>query len=188
MTELSLKANGFYGSRGISGRIPEGYTFLEQRFMRAVQVAGRGRGRPGSQPVSDRPVVDLQEWEKEGWTYHAKGMMLSYITRTTLLMHFIFIGLWLSPTPSSPPILTLFGSTNLNSRSSHLDTELSFVMILPSETDEREDASENPVLHVRNQLAGEVVNIRANTVPWRGAERKVRFGTKMLVGVVGAML
>ncbi|KAL1740514.1 hypothetical protein HDZ31DRAFT_47366, partial [Schizophyllum fasciatum] len=37
----SPKANGFYGSSGISGRIPEGYTLLEQRFMRAVREAGR---------------------------------------------------------------------------------------------------------------------------------------------------
>jgi CDP-diacylglycerol--glycerol-3-phosphate 3-phosphatidyltransferase len=56
-----LQANGFYGSRGISGRIPEGYTLLEQRFMSAVTRAGR------------QPSVQLNEWEREGWTYHAKG-------------------------------------------------------------------------------------------------------------------
>src|SRR6187551_2832030 len=41
------------------------------------------------------------------------------------------IGIWLSPSSSSPPVLTLFGSTNLNSRSAHIDTELSFMMIIP---------------------------------------------------------
>ncbi|KAI3609190.1 cdp-diacylglycerol-glycerol-3-phosphate 3-phosphatidyltransferase [Moniliophthora roreri] len=99
----SPKANGFYGSKGISGRIPEGYTLLEQRFMKAVARAGRF--------WKESTGVQLLEWLKDGWTYHAKG-------------------LWLSPHASSHPVLTLFGSTNLNSRSSHIDTELSFVMIL----------------------------------------------------------
>lgn len=61
-----MQANGFYGSRGISGRIPEGYTLLEQRFMRAVRKAGR-------LPSSELAGITLEEWEKEGWTYHAKG-------------------------------------------------------------------------------------------------------------------
>ncbi|KAJ7846155.1 hypothetical protein B0H13DRAFT_2093898, partial [Mycena leptocephala] len=91
----SPKANGFYGSRGISGRIPEGYTLLEQRFMSAVTRAGR------------QPSVQLNEWEREGWTYHAKGG------------------------GTQSPMLTLFGSTNLNSRSAHIDTELSFLMLVP---------------------------------------------------------
>ncbi|KAG6840927.1 hypothetical protein C0991_003185 [Blastosporella zonata] len=56
----SPKANGFFGSKGISGRIPEGYTLLEQRFMSAVKRTGRLSG------------VELTEWEKDGWTYHAK--------------------------------------------------------------------------------------------------------------------
>ncbi|KAF8176134.1 hypothetical protein K438DRAFT_2022661 [Mycena galopus ATCC 62051] len=79
----SPRANGFYGSRGISGRIPEGYTLLEQRFMNAVQRADR------------QSTVRLNEWERDGWTYHAKGI-------------------WLSEAADRPPMLTLFGSTNLN--------------------------------------------------------------------------
>jgi hypothetical protein len=66
---LLRQANGFYGSSGISGRIPEGYTLLEQRFMDAVDASGRSwlsddHGGTG---------VQLMEWEKPGWTYHAKG-------------------------------------------------------------------------------------------------------------------
>lgn len=62
----SLQANGFYGSKGLSGRIPEGYTLLEQRFWTSVQRAGREwkEGLGG---------VQLNEWLREGWTYHAKG-------------------------------------------------------------------------------------------------------------------
>ncbi|KAK7006176.1 CDP-diacylglycerol--glycerol-3-phosphate 3-phosphatidyltransferase [Favolaschia claudopus] len=141
-------ANGFYGSRGISGRIPEGYTYLEQRFMNAVKRAGR------------QATVQLSEWEREGWTYHAKGI-------------------WLSETSSQPPMLTLFGSTNLNSRSAHIDTELSFMMLVP------ESSGTEPL---RRQLADEVDNLRKHSSPWKGADRKVRLGTKALVGLVGGML
>ena len=64
---IILQANGFYGSGGISGLIPEGYTYLEQLFMRAVRAAGRTWGKSSSEGVQ------LHEWERQGWTYHAKG-------------------------------------------------------------------------------------------------------------------
>ena len=64
------QANGFYGSAGVSRLIPEGYTLLESQFHRdlvrrdrdwTVEADGSGRG------------VELNEWNREGWTYHAKG-------------------------------------------------------------------------------------------------------------------
>ncbi|TFK94834.1 hypothetical protein K466DRAFT_475480 [Polyporus arcularius HHB13444] len=153
----SPKANGFYGSKGISGRIPEAYTLFERRFMHAVRTARR-EWAPGSSDVI--PGVQLHEWEREGWTYHAKGI-------------------WVRPTPSSDPVLTLFGSTNLNSRSANLDTELSFVL-----------ATTSPSL--QKKLASEVDGLRAHAHPWRGESdsksRRVRLGTRALVGLVGGML
>ncbi|KAJ7111960.1 CDP-diacylglycerol-glycerol-3-phosphate 3-phosphatidyltransferase [Mycena epipterygia] len=142
----SPRANGFYGSRGVSGRIPEGYTLLEQRFMKAVHRAGRAS------------AVHLNEWEREGWTYHAKGI-------------------WLSAATGQLPMLTLFGSTNLNSRSAHIDTELSFLMLVPETS-----------TSLRSQLANEVENLRAHSRSWEGADRRVRLGTKALVSLVGGML
>ncbi|KAJ7168634.1 hypothetical protein C8R46DRAFT_1092204 [Mycena filopes] len=144
----SPRANGFYGSAGVSGRIPEGYTLLEQRFMKAVAGAGR------------QSAVHLNEWERKGWTYHAKGI-------------------WLSEATGDLPRLTLFGSTNLNSRSAHIDTELSFLMLIP------EGTAAEPL---RRQLADEVENLRAHSSPWKGAQRGVRAGTRALVGLVGGML
>ncbi|OCH93855.1 CDP-diacylglycerol-glycerol-3-phosphate 3-phosphatidyltransferase [Obba rivulosa] len=152
----SPKANGFLGSRGISGRIPEGYTFLEQRFMKAVRAAGLEWSPADRDAPPPGPGVQLREWEKDGWTYHAKGI-------------------WLRPTATSDPVLTLFGSTNLNSRSSNLDTELSFVLLTSA-----------PALRAR--LGAEVDHLRAHAQPWRGAERRVRLGTKALVFAVGGML
>ena len=83
------------------------------------------------------------------------------------------------PTPDEPPVLTLFGSTNLNSRSANLDTELSFVL---ATTDSE----------LRRRLGEEVDGLRAHAHPWRGGvdseSRKVRAGTRALVSVVGGML
>lgn len=64
-----LQANGFYGSNGISGRIPEGYTYLEQGFMQAVKSAGRTWRQEGNYGHG----VQLKEWYRDTWTYHAKG-------------------------------------------------------------------------------------------------------------------
>lgn len=61
----SPKANGFFGSKGLSGRIPEAYTLLERSFMSAIQGAGRA------------DEVRLLEWRKPEWTYHAKGIWVS---------------------------------------------------------------------------------------------------------------
>jgi len=146
----SPMANGFYGSRGLSGRIPDGYTLLEQRFMRAVNATGRNWSSDSGKGVQ------LNEWARKGWTYHAKGI-------------------WLSPTPHSAPILTLFGSTNLNSRSSHLDTELSFVMMTSSYA-------------LRKRLQEEVLALRQWAMPWKGRERQVPWSTKIITHIVGGML
>lgn len=84
-------------------------------------------------------------------------------------------GIWLSPSKDSPPMLTMFGSTNLNSRSANLDTELSFVMVTSSQA-------------LQQTLHDEVRNLRQWAGPWRGADRKVRLRTKAIVGLVGGML
>ncbi|KAF7979602.1 hypothetical protein HWV62_41918 [Athelia sp. TMB] len=146
----SPKANGFYGSSGLSGRIPDGYTLLEQRFMRAVESSGRKWSQ------SSGKGVQLHLWSKPDWTYHAKGI-------------------WLSPTPNSAPVATLFGSTNLNSRSANLDTELSFMMLTSSEA-------------LRNKLHQEVQALRQHAGPWTGGERQVPLMTRAIVGIVGGML
>ena len=104
--------------------------------------------------------MQLHEWSREGWTYHAKG-------------------LWVSPSHEELPVLTLFGSTNLNSRSANLDTELAFVMVTSSSDGARE---------LRTQLANEVNSLREHAVPWMGWQRKVRMGTRGIVAFVSGML
>lgn len=76
------KANGFFGSKGVSGFLPDGYTLLAYKFWQ--RLARAGRAVPSKCFDSDNSVdpirissgkanVVLNEWEKDGWTYHAKG-------------------------------------------------------------------------------------------------------------------
>lgn len=76
-SDIGIQANGFFGSSGISGRIPEGYTYYEKRFMRAVRKAGRLWREAAS---GNFKGVQLSEWDKPGWTYHAKGMRCHVLT------------------------------------------------------------------------------------------------------------
>lgn len=82
-----VQANGFYGSKGVSGRIPEGYTLLEQRFMKAVRSASREWPHEAESDWAALrgPGVQLSEWEREGWTYHAKGSCRSCVGCTSSL-------------------------------------------------------------------------------------------------------
>lgn len=54
--------------------------------------------------------IQLSEWSRDGWTYHAKGV-------------------WVRPSADQDPVFTLIGSTNLSARSAELDTELSFAVL-----------------------------------------------------------
>ncbi|KAL8683731.1 MAG: hypothetical protein Q9186_000365 [Xanthomendoza sp. 1 TL-2023] len=105
-------ANGFYNSPGISGLLPPAYTHLSLRFLQAARKA--------------KANVQLREWrrgtvgEKEGWTYHAKG-------------------LWTYFTPSSLDggqkgvMATVIGSSNYTSRSYGLDLEVGALVVTDDE-------------------------------------------------------
>jgi CDP-diacylglycerol---glycerol-3-phosphate 3-phosphatidyltransferase len=85
------------------------------------------------------------------------------------------VGIWLSPNAESLPVLTLFGSTNLNSRSAHLDTELSFMMLANSVT-------------VQKKLQLELQKLNEFAEDWKGDQRRVRLVTKILVRLLSRYL
>jgi CDP-diacylglycerol---glycerol-3-phosphate 3-phosphatidyltransferase len=101
-------ANGFYGSKGVSGLLPPAYTLLSRRFLEGVQRAGRGG------------AITLKEWRKgtvgepEGWTYHAKG-------------------LWVTLPNDVHPSMTLVGSSNYTKRSYSLDLEVNTLIVTKDE-------------------------------------------------------
>ncbi|WVR05797.1 hypothetical protein IAU60_002822 [Kwoniella sp. DSM 27419] len=156
----SPKSNGFYGSKGFSRLIPEGYTLLESRFHR--EAVRRGRAWDEEKGTG----VRLREWEKNGWTYHSKG-------------------LWLSPSSSdakpSKPFLTFIGSSNLSTRSLTLDTELSMVMMTSSPSLRKALGHEVQALDKNAKDVGEET--------WRAEDRRVSWLAWLLValGVEGML-
>jgi CDP-diacylglycerol---glycerol-3-phosphate 3-phosphatidyltransferase len=97
-------ANGFYGSKGVSGMLPAAYTHLSRRFLDAVSGAGLGK------------QIDVKEWRKGtvnepgGWTYHAKGI-------------------WITLPGQQNPSISLVGSSNYTKRSYSLDLEANTLVV-----------------------------------------------------------
>lgn len=97
-------ANGFYGSKGISGLLPGAYTLLLRRFMRRVEARKK------------QARIRLLEWrrgtvgELGGWTYHAKGI-------------------WIGQGEENGPCATVIGSSNYTKRSYQLDLEVGAVIV-----------------------------------------------------------
>lgn len=97
-------ANGFYGSKGVSGLLPAGYTLLARRFLDAVKRSG----------LSNQ--VAVKEWRRGtvnqpgGWTYHAKGI-------------------WITLPGERIPSVSLVGSSNYTKRSYSLDLEANTLIV-----------------------------------------------------------
>ena len=102
-------ANGFYGSKGVSGMLPAAYTHLAKMFLRKVKYDGL------------QESVRLKEWrkgvvgEKDGWTYHAKGLWVSFPRKQ-------------EEVASQDPSLTVIGSSNYTKRAYELDLEANVVI------------------------------------------------------------
>lgn len=91
-------ANGFQGASGPAGGIPAAYSQIAKTFyQRLVKLAQEQR-------------IKLFEYERTGWTYHAKG-------------------LWYYLPESFLPDLTLIGSSNFGERSVHRDLESQICLV-----------------------------------------------------------
>ncbi len=101
-------ANGFYGSKGVSGLLPPAYTLLSRRFIDSVSSAGLSQ------------QITVKEWrlgtvnEPGGWTYHAKG-------------------LWVTLPNEDAPTMSLVGSSNYTKRSHSLDLEANVLVLTRDE-------------------------------------------------------
>jgi len=114
----SPEANGFYGSKGVSGMLPAAYTLLAKRFLQSVEAKGLGTRTRILE--WKRGVVD----EPGGWTYHAKGIWVT-LTNTAST----------STTEKTRegevhgPSITVIGSSNYTTRAHTLDLEANALII-----------------------------------------------------------
>lgn len=116
-----------------------------------------------------------QKWLDLSCKRCAHSLFAVLIVRLNYLLVYLSAGIWLSPKPDTLPILTLFGSTNLNSRSALLDTELSFVMLANS-------------VAVRKKLQLELQRLNEFAEDWKGNQRNVRVITKVLARLLSGYL
>ncbi|KIW71008.1 hypothetical protein PV04_03231 [Phialophora macrospora] len=127
-------ANGFYGSRGVSGMLPAAYTLLSRRFLRTVSSAGKG------------DVIQLKEWrrgtvgEPGGMTYHAKGLWVTLPPRANAEGKLV---------EDCGPSVTVVGSSNYTKRSYSLDLEIGAMILTGNEG-------------LKKRLKGEVENLEAD--------------------------
>ncbi|KAL3985196.1 hypothetical protein ACH3XW_37620 [Acanthocheilonema viteae] len=88
----SPQANGFYQASGLFGFIPLMYVYISHLFYKMIG-----------------PNIRLFEYNRPGWSYHAKG-------------------LWIDSKQSSL-LATMIGSSNFGHRSVHRDLEAQFLII-----------------------------------------------------------
>ncbi|KAG1669230.1 CDP-diacylglycerol--glycerol-3-phosphate 3-phosphatidyltransferase, mitochondrial [Nymphon striatum] len=79
---LEALANGFFGASGMSRAIPSAYTYLAHTFYNKIK-----------KQVQRNQSIQLHEYSRDGWTFHAKG-------------------LWYYQPNSSTPNISLIGSPN----------------------------------------------------------------------------
>ncbi|WFD28447.1 CDP-diacylglycerol--glycerol-3-phosphate 1-phosphatidyltransferase [Malassezia nana] len=176
LVAASPEANGFFGSRGITNRIPAAYTYMESQFWNEVVKKKlhlpidpqRDSMQDLYDPVSTGPIssVELREWRKYGWTYHSKGLWLSPPTRRK---------------GTCLPCATLIGSSNYGARSETFDLECSLLI-----------TTHAPFL--RQTLATEVMDMREdardlmNEEAFQAKERRVDLVTRCLTHLVKYMM
>ncbi|XP_060620351.2 CDP-diacylglycerol--glycerol-3-phosphate 3-phosphatidyltransferase, mitochondrial isoform X1 [Anolis sagrei] len=117
----SPEVNGFFGAKGVAGAIPAAYVYIERQFFSEVCSLGQ------------QERVQLQEYSRNGWTFHAKG-------------------LWLYLTGSSLPCLTLIGSPNFGYRSVHRDLEAQVAIVTENKALQQQFHQEQMQLYLHSGM------------------------------------
>ena len=91
----SPSANGWHDAKGIAYYVPQLYSALILAVLSSPSAAA---------------VLRISEWQRSGFSFHAKGV-------------------WLTPPGHSQPLLTVVGSSNYGERSLERDAESSIVIV-----------------------------------------------------------
>jgi CDP-diacylglycerol--glycerol-3-phosphate 3-phosphatidyltransferase len=205
-------ANGFYGSRGVSGMLPAAYTLLARRFLESAEraaaagaaVEGEAEAKPGTATgtkaeakpgmatgaKAERGRIELREWRRGtvgapgGWTYHAKGLWVALPDEHEQEAEPpLPRGQAEAPPPLPPPSLTLVGSSNYTQRSHSLDLEMNALVLTRS-------------ADLQARLAAEAAWLQRDARPvdqaaFRARERRVGLHVRVamwIVALVGGAL
>ncbi|GAA6041561.1 hypothetical protein JCM8097_004265 [Rhodosporidiobolus ruineniae] len=195
IVSASPEANGFHNSRGVSRFIPPAYTYFAQRFHQDILAkrAEREKRRGSEEGVR----VEMREWKREGWTYHAKGIWLApalsnpfsppaadpstSFTPATYLTDPHDHDFSLRYAHPSPPFLTLLGSSNYGGRSAARDLEAG--VLLTTHAPQLRWDLEKEVRGIRQYATDEV-----NEEMFEREDRKVPWGVRIAARAIETML
>ncbi|PNJ88250.1 PGS1 isoform 1 [Pongo abelii] len=141
----SPEVNGFFGAKGVAGAIPAAYVHIERQFYSEVCSLGQ------------QERVQLQEYWRRGWTFHAKG-------------------LWLYLAGSSLPCLTLIGSPNFGYRSVHRDLEAQIAIVTENEALQQQLHQEQEQLYLRSGVV--------SSATFEQPSRQVKLWVKMVTPLI----
>lgn len=122
-------ANGFQGAKGPAGGIPAAYSQIAKTFQKTLVASGQAHR------------VQLFEYQKPNWTYHAKG-------------------LWYYLPNSKTPDLTLIGSSNFGERSVNRDLESQICLVTVNDELRQQMQSECDNLYKYGEIAGRELRVR----------------------------
>ncbi|KAG5673553.1 hypothetical protein PVAND_003593 [Polypedilum vanderplanki] len=114
-------ANGFKGSKFPSSGIPDAYSLLAKKFYKQIKEQ------------KQQKRISLLEYEREKWTYHAKGLWY----HSNINNH-----------QSEWPCMTIIGSSNYGERSVNRDLEAQVCIITKSK--ELQQSLKNEYDHILN--------------------------------------
>ena len=145
-------ANGFFGSKGISGMLPAAYSRLSLLFLRSAR----------------KKNVELREWRRGtvgqpgGWTYHAKGL---WATLPSIPAVETQQG---SEEEDAGPNVTLIGSSNYTTRSYGLDLEVGAMIVTTDAGLRARLKREKEMLEAHTQPVTEAdLNTQERKASWR---------------------
>ncbi|GAA5991383.1 hypothetical protein JCM10908_003286 [Rhodotorula pacifica] len=192
IVSASPEANGFFNSRGVSRFIPPAYTYFTEQFYNEIEREAERKSRRSDGSAGDK-AIELREWRREGWTYHAKGIWLApsvfnplsppapSSTSTTLTVDPHVDEFSLRYSHPSPPFLTLIGSSNFGSRSAARDLEAGVLVTTQNST--LRWALENEVRLIRK-----FADVLVERSLFQKPDRKVPWGVRVAASAIETML
>ncbi|GAA5866324.1 hypothetical protein JCM3774_006616 [Rhodotorula dairenensis] len=190
--QCKAKANGFFGSRGVSRFIPPAYTHFTEQFYNEIERETERKSRRSDGSAGDT-AVELREWRRDGWTYHAKGIWLApsvfnplsppapTSTSTTLTVDPHIDEFSLRYAHPAPPFLTLIGSSNFGSRSARRDLEAG--VLVTTQNSQLRWALENEVRSIRKYA-----DVLVDRALFAKPDRKVPWGVRIAAKAIETML